>query len=169
MTGCLYAQEPGSLRCYSTDGELLSSDNRSSGWGVFSSPVSGRVVTDGNPANVFDGRTLALLNSVDCEGYSSLLGINAADELIYCAYKGDGSGAILHFSTLEGEHLAAIPSNALTPQMSVDGKYLMYEDGFDQKLIILNNHQIVADTKKCRILMELIGKACFIRYIPINC
>ena len=66
---------------------------------------------------------------------------------IYCAYKGDGSGAILHFSTLEGEHLAAIPSNALTPQMSVDGKYLMYEDGFDQKLIILNNHQIVADTK----------------------
>lgn len=147
MTGCLYAQEPGSLRCYSTDGELLSSDNRSSGWGVFSSPVSGRVVTDGNPANVFDGRTLALLNSVDCEGYSSLLGINAADELIYCAYRGDGSGAILHFSTLEGEHLAAIPSNALTPQMSVDGKYLMYEDGFDQKLIILNNHQIVADTK----------------------
>ena len=43
--------------------------------------------------------------------------------------------------------MAAIPSNALTPQMSVDGKYLMYEDGFDQKLIILNNHQIVADTK----------------------
>lgn len=146
-TGHLYAQQPGRLICYSKDCELLSHSDLGSGWGVYSSPVSDKIVIDTDPINVFSGQSLEWLNSINSEGYISALGINAKDELICHTYKGDGSGSILHFLTLDGKHLATTPVNASTYRMSVDGKYLMYEHGFDMNLITLDDHQVVTDVK----------------------
>lgn len=145
MNGLLYVTTHTNLNSYSPqDVKQLKTYQLDSYWyKLLASPVSNKIVAFNDQTSiVLDGNTLTPITNVWHAERSSLLGLTNDEKLVSYSYAFDGISCTVAIHRLDGTKVNDILLRGTKLQLSQDGKFLLYQDDFDLKLLNLKDYQI---------------------------